>query len=111
MENDVGEITDYYPLSFFTPAPKSDDLPVFSKENGRFKRYARQMQAFYNDVLNLTDEESFIDYLILGKVLPAVTDPAHFLENDYYDEKYALSKDRFDHHNTDNRYFNFLGGL
>ena len=111
MENDVGEINGYYPLSFFTPAPKTDDLPVFSGENGRFKRYARQMQAFYNDALKLTDDESFVDYMILGKILPAVTDPAQFLENDYYDEKFKLSRDRFDQHNTDNRYFNYLGGL
>ena len=67
-EQKTPTFNDYYPCSFFTSL-KNDTLPdIFNKENGRFQRYAREMYSFYKEKLSKSEDNVFIEQMIIGKV-------------------------------------------
>lgn len=101
----------YYPLSFFTVEPNSSANSIFDNENGRFKKYVGQMLGLYTERFNENNLDIFADYLITTKILPALQKQDDFINSKYFDEKYKLSKDRFEIHNPKSgEYYNYLGG-
>ncbi len=108
-EKEPPKIDGYYPLSFFQPKQIPCDLEIFEKENGRFKHYIQQMYSFYHNRLGIHDDDSFINHMILGKILPAIRRLEEFTGSEYDNEIYTLAQERFLTHKGSGDYYDYLG--
>lgn len=99
----------YYPLSFFQPEQIPCNLKVFENENGRFKHYLQQMYSFYRNSICRDDDDEFISYIILAKILPAIRQIEEFTGSEYYNNKYALAYESFGLHRGSGDYYDYLG--
>lgn len=110
----IDELKDFYPAAFFKIdkmiKPDENISDVFKDENGRFKNYLSQMYTFYRERLALHDDNQFISYLILAKILPSISKAEDFTKSPYYSDEYPMVRRKFDQFNVTSGYFNYLWG-
>ena len=105
-------LSGFFPVEFFEvdDTPEDDIINAFSKENNRFKAYAQQMLKQYRDHLGNTKTGLLFDYIVMGKVLPALQATSDFMG--YSESEFPLSSRAFESHKPKNNsnVYNYLGG-
>ena len=112
QDKKLQDLSGFFPVEFFEVdnTQENDIINAFSKENNRFKAYAQQMLKQYRDHLNNTNTGVLFDYIVMGKVLPALQTTSDFMG--YSESEFPLANRAFESHKPQNNgsVYNYLGG-
>ena len=112
QDKELQDLSGFFPVEFFEVdnKPENDIITVFPRENNRFKTYAQQMLKQYRNHLGNTSTNLLFDYIVMGKVLPALHTTSDFIG--YSESDFPLSSRAFESHKPQNNgsLYNYLGG-